>query len=234
MKPIQLYLFPIPIHEDYITFADDEYKSTLEGVDVIVAERIRTARRWIAKLKLGKAIDDYTWIEIPKKNIKAILPEVKQHWKEKKVVGIMSESGTPCIADPGNAIVSAAQERNIRVKPLVGPNSIMLALMASGLNGQNFTFKGYLPIKVPELQQELKKVEQVILKQGQTQIYIETPYRNERLMTHLLGQLSPNIQLCIASNLTAQDEQIQTKPIKAWKQQRPELGKKYCIFLLGR
>lgn len=234
MKAVQLYLLPIPIHEDYTTFADEQYKAALVSLDVIVAERIRTVRRWVASLKLGKAIDDYTWIEMPKDNLSQILPGIKAHWSDKKTVGVMSESGTPCIADPGNVIVIAAQECNIKVKPLVGPNSLLLALMGSGLNGQDFAFKGYLPVKTPQLNQEIKKVEQAIMKTGQTHIFIETPYRNDRLLTHLLDQLSGNTHLCIASNLTAQDENIQTKTIKAWKQKRPELGKRFCIFLLGK
>jgi len=229
----QLNLFPLPIHEDAITFAQADYKQALEQTDVIIAERLRTARRWISKLKINKAIDDYHWIEIPKDNPNQIEAEVKALLKEQKTIGIMSESGTPCIADPGHFIVRLAHQHKYTVKPLLGPNSIILSLMASGLNGQNFAFRGYLPVKEPALIQELRNVEKRIRKDGQTQIYIETPYRNDRLLKTILNKMPQDIHLCIASNVTADSEMILTQTIKLWKQKVPVLGKEFCIFLLG-
>lgn len=228
-----IYLFPLPIHDDSIAFAQEEYKEALETTDVIIAERLRTARRWISKLKIDKAIDDFHWIEIPKENPSQIESEVKALLKEKQSIGIMSESGTPCIADPGHFIVKLAHQQTYKVKPLLGPNSIMLSLMASGLNGQNFAFRGYLPVKEPALIQELRNVEKRIRNEGQTQIYIETPYRNDRLLKTILNKMSQDIDLCLASNVTAQSEMIVTQSIQQWKQNIPVLGKEFCIFLLG-
>lgn len=228
-----LNLFPLPIHDDAITFAQAEYIKALEQTDVIIAERLRTARRWISKLKIDKAIDDYHWIEIPKDNPGQIEGEVKTLLKEKKTIGIMSESGTPCIADPGHFVVRLAHQYKYVVKPLLGPNSILLSLMASGLNGQNFAFRGYLPVKEPALIQELRNVEKRIRSEGQTQIYIETPYRNDRLLSTILKKMPQDILLCLASNVTANSEKIITQTIKQWKQNVPLLGKEFCIFLLG-
>ncbi len=229
-----LNLFPLPIHDDAITFAQADYRTALEQTDVIVAERLRTARRWISKLKISKAIDDYHWIEIPKDNPSQISSEVKRILQDQTSVGIMSESGTPCIADPGHFIVRLAHEYKYTVKPLLGPNSIMLSLMASGLNGQNFAFGGYLPVKEPALIQELRQVEKRIRSNSQTQIYIETPYRNDRLLKTILNKMPLDIQLCIATNVTAASEHILTQSIKQWKQSTPVLGKEFCIFLLGQ
>jgi len=228
-----LHLFPLPIHADAITFAQAEYREALENTDVIIAERLRTARRWISKLKIDKAIDDFHWIEIPKDNPSQIEAEIKSLLLEEKSVGIMSESGTPCIADPGHFIVKLAHQNNYKVKPLLGPNSIMLSLMASGLNGQNFAFRGYLPVKEPALIQELRNVEKRIRHEGQTQIYIETPYRNDRLLKTILNKMPQDIHLFLASNVTADSEMIVTQTIKQWKQNVPVIGKEFCIFLLG-
>lgn len=233
MKP-SLCLLPLPIHEDYIDFATAKYRALLEDTDCIVAENIRTARRWVARLKIGKIIDDFTWIEIPKKENHKILPQIKQLWKSKKSVAIMSESGTPCVADPGHFIVQEAQLLNIKVLPLIGPNSILLALMASGMNGQSFTFCGYLPIKPNELNEAIRNAERLAVKQNQTQIFIETPYRNDKMLGSLLSQLNNSTMLCLATNITGADEQIITKSVGNWKRKVPTIGKQFCIFLIGK
>lgn len=228
-----LHLFPLPIHEDQIAFANDQYISALVSADVIIAERLRTARRWISRLKISKAIDDYQWIEIPKDDPLQIQSEVNQVLSQGLNVGIMSESGTPCIADPGHWIVSKAHQQRYKVVPILGPNSIFLSLMASGLNGQNFAFRGYLPVKEPALISELRQVEQRITKDHQTQIYIETPYRNDRLLKTITSKMPTHLNLCIAVNVTADSESIITKTIREWKKNLPTIGKEFCIFLLG-
>ncbi len=228
-----LHLFPLPIHEDQIAFANADYVAALVNADVIIAERLRTARRWISRLKISKAIDDYHWIEIPKDNPQEIGSEVASLLKEGKRIGIMSESGTPCIADPGHWIVAMAHKQNYQVVPILGPNSIFLALMASGLNGQNFAFRGYLPVKDTALISELRQVEQRISKDHQTQIYIETPYRNDRLLKTITNKMQGHHKLCLAINVTSDKESISTKTIGEWKKSLPTIGKEFCIFLMG-
>ncbi len=228
-----LILLPVPLFEHNQHFVTKEYLENLTNCDVLVCERIRTARRWISSLKAGKAIDDYTWLELPKQNSNEIIGDVKKAWNNNLQVGLLSESGTPCIADPGHALVKIAHRSSIHIKPLVGPNSIILALMASGFNGQNFTFHGYLPIKTPQLQQALQTLDRSASKLKSTQIFIETPYRNDRLVEHILKYCNPEMNLCIAKNLTSPEESIQTKSIREWKKTTPVLGKAFCIFLLG-
>jgi 16S rRNA (cytidine1402-2'-O)-methyltransferase len=143
----------------------------------------------------------------------------------------MSESGCPGIADPGSELVAVAQDLNAAVIPLVGPNSIILALMASGLNGQSFCFHGYLPVKEPFRSQRIKHLEQLSKKENQTQIFIETPYRNNQLLADFLKNCSDSLRLCIAQNITAENQSIKTKTIAAWKKQKPTLEKVPTVFL---
>ncbi len=152
--------------------------------------------------------------------------------KEEKTIGIISEAGCPGVADPGQQLVAIAQEMNIEVKPLVGPNSILLALMASGMNGQQFQFPGYLPIDNPERIKAIKELEAESAKKKCTQIFIETPYRNNQLMEALLKYCHPSTKLCIAVDLTGKKEWIKTKTIADWKKNKPDIHKRPAIFLL--
>ncbi len=154
--------------------------------------------------------------------------------REGKSIGLLSEAGTPCIADPGAVVVKMAHELNIEVVPLVGPNSIILSLMASGFNGQNFTFHGYLPIDKLALSKKLKEIEQKAGRENQTQIFIETPYRNNQMLSSIIKSCSPNTLLCIATNLTLQTQTITTLPISNWKYKKPDFHKKPTVFLLYR
>ena len=156
----------------------------------------------------------------------------KQKIKEGRTIGIISEAGCPGIADPGQQLVGIAQELNIDVKPLVGPNSILLALMASGMNGQQFKFNGYLPIKNPERNNTIKELENESAKKNCTQIFIETPYRNNQLLEALLSNCQPSTKICIAVDLTSDKEFIKTKMVADWKKNKPDIHKRPAIFLL--
>ena len=148
-------------------------------------------------------------------------------------VGVLSEAGLPCIADPGSEIVAYAHDFQINVVPLVGPSAIFLALTASGLNGQNFAFNGYLPIKKIERNKKIKQLESIVRRTGQTQIFMEAPYRNNQLMEALLKTCNNNTKLCIASDITRASEDIKSKKISEWKQIKININKKPTIFLLG-
>ena len=147
-------------------------------------------------------------------------------------MGVISEAGCPAVADPGADIVAIAQRKNLPVVPLVGPSSIILSVMGSGFNGQSFAFNGYLPIDAEERMKKLKSLEQKVYSENQTQLFIETPYRNNKMMEELLRVLRPQTRLCIAANITCEGEYIKTKSIKEWKGKLPDLSKIPCIFLI--
>lgn len=202
----------------------------VKHLDVFFVEDLRTARRFISSLKLGKIIDELTFYELNKDTPQdQTLAQLK---KLKGDAGIISEAGCPGIADPGAVAVGFAHQLGYKVRPLVGPSSILLALMASGFNGQSFTFHGYLPIEKAAKVKALKSLEQTAKSKNQTQIFMETPYRNNSLLEDVLQNLNPETLLCIAANITADDELIKTLPVKEWKKQKPDLHKKPTIFLL--
>ena len=177
------------------------------------------------------AIDDYEWHTIHKAE-----NEVKTYFinaiKEGKTIGIISEAGCPCVADPGQILVDIAQQMNAKIVPLVGPNSILLALMASGLNGQSFQFIGYLPIDSNERKKKIKELELYSSKQNCTQIFIETPYRNNQLFNDILQSCSAETKLCVAVDITSSKENIVTKTIALWKNVQSDFHKRQAIFLL--
>lgn len=202
-------------------------------LDYFLVENIRTARRFISSLRLGKKIEELKF-EILDKNTSA--EEVEKFFGpviQGIDTGIISEAGCPGIADPGAIAVNYAHRNGIIVVPLVGPSSILLALMASGFSGQSFLFHGYLPIEPKEREKSIKKIESVALKEGQTQIFMETPYRNDKLLQDLLQFCRPDTLLCIAKDITGEGEYIRTKKISTWKSSAPELHKSPVIFLLS-
>lgn len=202
----------------------------VEHLNTFFVEDLRTARRFISSLKLGKVIDELTFYELNKDTPQEqTLAQLK---KLKVDAGIISEAGCPGIADPGAVAVGFAHQLGYKVRPLVGPSSILLALMGSGFNGQSFTFHGYLPIDKPAKIKTLKSLEQTAKTKQQTQIFMETPYRNNQLLEDALQNLHPETMLCIAANITAEDELIKTLPVREWKKQKPDLHKKPTIFLL--
>lgn len=227
----KLYLIPIPISDNALhTLAPEIGIHTLEIKHYFV-ENIRTARRFLKSIHPSIVIDDLSFSEIDKHTGHDV-SLLKQWLKEAHLIGIMSESGCPGIADPGAEIVAIAQEMDVNIVPLTGPNSMILALMASGLNGQSFAFNGYLPIKDPARSQKIKQLEELSAKEKQTQLFIETPYRNNPLLDELLKHCRGNTRICIAQNITADNAFIKTKTADAWRKNKPALEKAPAVFLL--
>lgn len=198
-----------------------------------IVENVKTSRRFISALKLNVPIHELIFFELNKRTDESDIPEMLAPLREGHNVGLLSEAGVPCIADPGKLVVRKAHQQNIQVIPLPGPSSILLALMASGFNGQQFTFHGYLPIDKNQRHKTLKRLEQVLHTTGYTQIFMETPYRNDKLISELVNTLAPDTKLCLAINLTGEYENIETRTIKDWKKNQPHPGKVPAIFLLG-
>lgn len=231
----KLYLLPTPIGENDIFESIPLYNKTIiDSLRIFVVEEIRTARRFLRKLSPNFPIDDcrfYVLNEHTQKNID--LNFVLYHTMEGQNIGIISEAGLPCIADPGSELVALAQQKDVTVVPLVGPSSITLALMASGLCGQNFAFHGYLPTDKTNLSHKIRQLEQISISQQQTQLFIETPYRNNQLFKMLLKECKSNTCLCIACNVSQKDEYIKTKTILQWKKKPPlSLHKKPTVFAI--
>ena len=208
--------------------------NVIHGLDVFIVEQVRTARRFISSLKHPSAIDDMVFMELNKHTDESDVYSYLDCIKRGKSVGLLSEAGTPCIADPGSLVVKIAQERGIKVIPLVGPNSIVLALMASGFNGQNFTFHGYLPVDKSQLAKKLKEIESNSSGANQTQIFIETPYRNNQMLSVIKSICSPQTMLCVATDLTLPSESIHTYSIADWKKVKIDINKKPSVFLIYR
>ncbi len=193
-------------------------------------ENIRTARRYLKKIDPSFPIDDCHFFEINKRTTHE---DINRYFSELSTnAGIISESGAPAVADPGAQIVAIAHRKGWQVVPLVGPSSILLALMASGMNGQNFAFVGYLPKDKTSRQKRIKTLEEISRKQHQTQIFIETPYRNQALFETLIQTCHPATLLCLAKEITTSEENIQTLPIAEWQKRKPDIHKKNVIFLI--
>ena len=226
-----LYMIPIPIAEDGLsTLSAEVAHHTLELRHYFV-ENLRTARRFLKALHPAIIIDDISFSEIDK-HTGADIKILKTWLKEGYNIGVLSEAGCPGIADPGAELAAVAQNMGAKVIPLTGPNSIILALMASGLNGQSFCFNGYLPVKEPLRGQKIKALEQVSKKENQTQIFIETPYRNNVIVDDLLKNCQQGTRVCIALNITAQNAYIKTQTVAEWNKKKPALEKLPAVFLL--
>ena len=230
----KLYLIPTILGEgtQEATLPSTILKAIKE-IDVFIVENLRTARRHIRKLDREKNIDATTFYSYGKYDTLNLEQDFLPHILSGQNIGLLSEAGLPCVADPGSKIVAYAHDFQIDVVPFVGPSSILLALMASGLNGQNFAFTGYLPIDKTERTKIIKQLEELVKKTGQTQIFMETPYRNNQLIETLLKTCSNNTKLCTASDITLPTENIKTKTIAEWKQTKINLDKKPTIFLIG-
>jgi len=202
------------------------------GIKVFIVEQIRTARRFLKKIKHPIPIDDMTFYELNKHTDQNQIYSYLSAINNGESIGLISEAGTPCVADPGAAIVKIAHQKNIDIIPLVGPNSIIMALMASGFNGQVFSFHGYLPVDKTERSRTIQQIESAIYKNNQTQIFIETPYRNMQLFESILKICKNNTLLSIACNISLEDEFIKTKSIQDWKKEKVDLHKKPTVFLL--
>ena len=207
--------------------------NVIATTDVFFVENIRTARRFISSLKTGRIIDDTLFYDLSKDTPEAdTRRQLSDLLAQNRNAGVMSEAGCPGVADPGAVAVKIAHQMGIRVDPLVGPSSILLALMGSGLNGQSFVFHGYLPIDRPDRIKRLQQLDNEAKAKRQTQIFIETPYRNNPVLADILATCAPDTRLCIAANLTAPDALIQTRTIADWKSYKPDLHKKPTVFLL--
>ncbi|MFW6104146.1 MAG: SAM-dependent methyltransferase [Bacteroidota bacterium] len=229
----KLYLIPTTLGDDGVdAVIPVEVKNIISRLDIFIVENIRSARRYIRKVDADKSIDGLTFFVLNKHTDKGQIPEFLAPLKKGRDVGLITEAGVPGIADPGEDIVRMAHNQEIKVIPLVGPSSVTLALMGSGLNGQHFTFNGYLPIQSNERIKKLKMLEKSSLQENQTQIFMETPYRNNQLLKAILEHCRDRTLLCIASNITLENENIQTKTIKEWRKAVPDLNKQPAIFLL--
>ncbi len=228
----KLYLIPNTLGDSPIEHVIPLINSELiNRIQFYIVENIRTARRFLSKSAIITKIDDLEFFELNKHTQPEELSTFIKPMLDGHDVGVISEAGCPAVADPGADIVNLCHSADIEVVPLVGPSSILLALMASGFNGQNFAFNGYLPIKSPARVNQLKKDEQRSKKEAQTQIYIEAPYRNMQLLESMLANLYPDTNLCIAVDLTLESQMVKTKRIKAWKKSKINLHKRPVIFL---
>lgn len=227
----KLYLLPVPIAEGRLDTLSEEVKNIIPYLRHFFVENIRTARRFIKSIHPDTVIDELQFSEV-NKYTGADTSLLKTWLKNGCDVGVMSESGCPGIADPGADIAAIAQEMGVQVVPLAGPSSVLLALMSSGFNGQSFCFNGYLPVKEPERSKQIKFLEAHSKKNNQTQIFIETPYRNNTLLGDFLKHCSEHTKLCVAYNITSSEAFIKTKTIRQWKQEKLMLDKQPCVFLL--
>lgn len=228
-----VYLIPAPLQEDALTALPAYILAAIKDCSVLFVENERTTRRYLKKWDKQIVIEDFEWHVMGKENTH-YLTQFQKQLKTNRNIGIISEAGCPGIADPGQLLIEAAHRAGATVKPLVGPSSILLALMASGLNGQQFQFHGYLPIEQGKKIKKIRQLEDLIRQNGSAQIFIETPYRNNQLLETLLNHCQPTSRLCIAADLTAPTEWIHTDDIKAWKQKKIDLHKRPAIFLLGK
>jgi len=230
----KLYLIPSPLGEDALHTLPSYAIKHLHQMNYIIAERGKTVRAFMKSTEPVKAFKEITFFELNKFTDKKDLPSFIKPLEQGHDVGLLSEAGCPGVADPGAVIVRMAHQKGIEVVPLVGPSSILLALMASGMNGQSFCFHGYIPQKKPAVSKTLSKLEQMAIRHKQTQIFIETPYRNNPLIAEALKTLAPTTKFCIATDLTLDSQSVVTKTIEEWKKgEMPDIHKRATVYLIG-
>lgn len=225
-----IYLIPSFLSDNAVETIPAYVMNAVRKCSVIFAENERTARRFLKSMDREIVIDDFEWHTLDKAEEEQV-SAFREKIKEGKNIAIISEAGCPGVADPGQVLIREAQKLNAEIKPLVGPNSILLALMASGLNGQYFSFHGYLPIDNLERIKKIKQLELESLQKKCTQIFIETPYRNNKMLETILNHCNTSTRLCIACEITSPNEFIKTKTIDEWKKEKMDLHKKPTIFL---
>lgn len=229
----KLYLIPSPLGDnDPAEVIPGPVLASLTGFRTFVVEEIRTARRYLSRAGLKGRIDGLEFHELNEHTDQATVESYLRLFDNGNDVALISEAGLPAVADPGAQLVALAHRHGIEVVPAVGPSSLMLALMASGLNGQSFAFCGYIPAKTDERRSRLKTLEKVSGQLKQTQIIIETPYRNDALFADILAVCSPSVRVCVAANITMPDSYIKTKKVSEWKKEGLVIGKRPCVFLL--
>lgn len=232
----KLYLLPVPLGQEGSPkdVLPQTVERSIEFIDHYIVENEKTARRFIKAILPAKKQPELKLSVLNKHTEPSEHSAFLQPCMEGKNVGLMSEAGCPGVADPGAAIVKLAHEKGIQVVPLVGPSSILLAIMASGMNGQSFAFNGYLPIEKGEKKNALKNFEKLSQDKSQSQLFIETPYRNNKLLEDILAALQPGTHLCIAADITQPTEYIKTRTIAQWKKEIPDLHNRPCIFIVHR
>ncbi len=229
----RLFLIPSPLGEnDPAEVIPAPVLKSLEGFRTFVVEEVRTARRYLSKAGLKGHIGELEFHELNEHTEQAEIEGYIRLFDNGNDVALISEAGLPAVADPGAQLVALAHRNGIEVIPAVGPSSLMLALMASGLNGQSFAFCGYIPAKTDERRSRLKTLEKVSGQLHQTQILIETPYRNDSLFADILAVCSPSVKVCVAANITMPDAYIRTMSVSQWKKQGIVIGKRPCVFLI--
>jgi 16S rRNA (cytidine1402-2'-O)-methyltransferase len=226
-----VYLIPSLLNDEATESLPPVVLDSIRQCQVFFVEELRTARRFLKRLDPSIVIDSFEWFSFSNDD-----PSAKESFllklKEEKTIGVISEAGCPGVADPGQTLVEIAHQKGAIVKPLVGPSSILLALMASGLNGQQFCFHGYLPIDAAQRVKKIKQLEELSQRTGGTQIFMETPYRNNQLLDTLVHHAQPKTRLCIAADLTSSSQFIKTRTISEWKKEKPDLHKRPVIFCL--
>jgi 16S rRNA (cytidine1402-2'-O)-methyltransferase len=231
----KLYLIPTTLGDtEPLEVMPISVKKVVEQIDHFIVENEKTARRFIKKISPKKPQASLNLMSLDKYAEKIETLSYLDECKNGIHIGLLSEAGVPAVADPGATIVKLAHEKGIQVVPLVGPSSILMAMMSSGMNGQNFAFNGYLPIDKGERKRAIKDLEKLSSDKNQSQIFIETPYRNEKMFAALKATLTPSTNLCIAADITLPTEYIKTLAIKDWKYQQPDLHKKPAIYIIHK
>lgn len=229
----RLFLIPSPLGDnDPAEVIPAPTLALLQGIECYVVEEVRTARRYLSRAGLKGRIAELEFHELNEHTSQEEVERLAALFDDGRDVGLISEAGLPAVADPGAALVALCHRRGIEVVPQVGPSSLMLALMASGLNGQSFAFCGYLPAKTEDRRNAIKSIEKTSQSKRQTQIFIETPYRNDAMFSDLLQSCRPSTRICVAANITMPDEFILTKTVAEWKKENPIIGKRPCVFLM--
>ncbi len=229
----KLYLIPTPLADESIHVIPSYVKELIVTLDEFVVENEKSARQFLKKVGYPKSLNEVTLYPLNEHTPETEISALMKPLLEGRNLGLLSEAGCPAVADPGAALVKTAHQNNISVVPLTGPSSIILSLMASGLNGQSFSFSGYLPRERSLRVKSLKELERIVFTKKQTQIFIETPYRNQHLLEDILQTCDPNLLLCIACEITGTNELIKTKSVREWKKKIPDINKRPCIFLIG-
>jgi 16S rRNA (cytidine1402-2'-O)-methyltransferase len=233
--PAELYLIPVTLGDSPVeNVIPVGTLKILKQLEHFIVEDLRSARRYLRKAGFTASFDDIQFFLLNEHSKDTELEEMLAVLLQGKSMGILSEAGVPVVADPGKQIVELAHRHGIKVVPLSGPSSILMALMASGMNGQAFRFHGYLPVKNPARQNRLKQVEKAALDSGETQIFMETPYRNMSLLEDILKICREDTMLCLAVDISLESEYIKTKAVRDWKKNIPGLHKRPAIFLLNR
>lgn len=228
-----LYLIPVPLSEGAVENVLPASNLALVGeIKHFVVENVRSARRFLKKCDRSINIDELTFYELNRHTDPNAIADYLQPLERGEAMGVISEAGCPAIADPGADVVAIAQRKGLKVRPLVGPSSILMGLMGSGFNGQSFAFLGYLPIDQGERARKFKEMERLIRNDNQTQIFIETPYRNNKLMAEMCKQLPGNLALCVATDIAGAGEKIVTKTVREWAHTKYDFDKVPTIFLL--